>query len=118
MGETGIDMALACSLNLALEEAVVNVMNYAYPHGQVGSITLESYAFDGSLKFVITDNGIPFDPTRVKAPDVTSGIEDRQVGGLGIFLVNRIMDKVEYKRMNNTNILTLSKKLEIEPPKR
>lgn len=118
VGETGIDMALACSLNLALEEAVVNVMNYAYPHGQVGSITLESYAFDGSLKFVITDNGIPFDPTRVKAPDVTSGIEDRQVGGLGIFLVNRIMDKVEYKRMNNTNILTLSKKLEIEPPKR
>ncbi len=118
VGETGIDMALACSLNLALEEAVVNVMNYAYPHGQVGSITLESYAFDGSLKFVITDNGIPFDPTRVKEPDVTSGIEDRQVGGLGIFLVNRIMDKVEYKRMNNTNILTLSKKLEIEPPKR
>ena len=118
VGETGIDMALACSLNLALEEAVVNVMNYAYPQGKVGNITLESYAFDGSLKFVITDNGIPFDPTRVKDPDVTSGIEERQVGGLGIFLVNRIMDKVEYKRMNNTNILTLSKKLEIEPPKR
>ena len=114
VGETGIDMALACSLNLALEEAVVNVMNYAYPQGKVGNITLESYAFDGSLKFVITDNGIPFDPTRVKDPDVTSGIEDRQVGGLGIFLVNRIMDKVEYKRLNNNNILTLSKKLTIE----
>ncbi len=113
VGETGIDMALACSLNLALEEAVVNVMNYAYPEGQTGNITIESYAFDGSLKFVITDNGIPFDPTRVKEPDVTTGIEDRKVGGLGIFLVNRIMDKVEYKRMNNTNILTLSKKLAI-----
>lgn len=111
VGETGIDKGLACSLNLALEEAVVNVMNYAYPEDTVGNIVLESYAFDGCLKFIITDNGIPFDPTSVKEPDISVGIDDRSIGGLGIFLVTHLMDKIEYKRVAGNNVLTLSKKL-------
>lgn len=111
VGETGIDKGLACSLNLALEEAVVNVMNYAYPEDTVGNIVLESYAFDGCLKFIITDNGIPFDPTSVKEPDISAGIDDRSIGGLGIFLVTHLMDKIEYKRVAGNNVLTLSKKL-------
>ncbi len=111
VGETGIDMALASSLNLALEEAVVNVMNYAYPKGQVGTITLEAYANEERLKFVVTDNGVPFDPTQTAEPDVTASIEDRTIGGLGIFLVTHLMDSVEYERTNEKNVLILKKLL-------
>lgn len=112
VGETGIDVGLSSSLNLALEEAVVNVMNYAYPEGQVGSIAIEAYAEDNSIRFVITDNGIPFDPTASdNEPDITAGIEDRNIGGLGIFLVTHLMDNVAYKRENDFNVLTLTKTL-------
>lgn len=112
VGETGIDMALSSSLNLALEEAVVNVMNYAYPADQVGNITIEAYAEDSDIQFVITDNGIPFDPTASDSePDITAGIEERNIGGLGIFLVTHLMDEVKYKRENDCNVLTLKKVL-------
>ena len=109
VGETGIDMGLASSLNLALEEAVVNVMNYAYPKHQTGNIYIEAYAEESHIQFIITDNGIPFDPTQESEPDITASIEDRSIGGLGIFLVTHLMDKVEYKRENDKNILTLKK---------
>ena len=65
-----------------------------------------------TLNFVITDSGTPFDPTSVEDADVTLGVEDRPVGGLGIFLVRQIMDTVNYERVDGHNILTLSKKIE------
>lgn len=113
VGETGIDVGLASSLNLALEEAVVNVMNYAYPKDQIGSIIIEAYADKENIKFIITDNGQPFDPTNSNSePDITAGIEERSIGGLGIFLVTHLMDKVKYERKNDKNILTLYKILQ------
>lgn len=111
VGETGIDAALASSLNLAIEEAVVNVMNYAYPKGQCGEILLEAYANDERLKFVITDSGVPFDPTVAAEPDVSADLDDRPIGGLGIFLVRNIMDSVNYERVSGENVLTLRKML-------
>ena len=112
VGETGIEASLATNLNLALEEAVVNVMNYAYPKGTTGSVQLEAMLAADTLNFVITDSGTPFDPTSVEDADVTLGVEDRPVGGLGIFLVRQIMDTVNYERVDGHNILTLSKKIE------
>ena len=109
VGETGIDTALASSINLALEEAVVNVMNYAYPEAQTGDITIEARADDTSLSFVIRDNGIPFDPTKTTEPDLNADLDHRKVGGLGIFLVTHLMDSVEYERSGGENILTLRK---------
>lgn len=110
--ETGIDIGLASSLNLALEEAVVNVMNYAYSPDVVGDILIEAYATESHIEFIITDNGIPFDPTNAGIElDITSGIEERNVGGLGIFLVTHLMDEVNYERKNKKNILTLKKNL-------
>lgn len=112
VGETGIDLGLSSSLNLALEEAVVNVMNYAYPKDQVGDIAIEAYVEDSDIQFVITDNGIPFDPTASDTePDITAGIEERNIGGLGIFLVTHLMDEVKYKRENDCNVLMLKKTL-------
>lgn len=113
VGETGIDVGLASSLNLALEEAVVNVMNYAYPKDQTGNILIEAYANKENIKFIITDNGIPFDPTATDSePDITAGIDERSIGGLGIFLVTHLMDEVKYERKEDKNILTLNKILQ------
>jgi anti-sigma regulatory factor (Ser/Thr protein kinase) len=109
--EAGIDMAVAMSLNLAMEEAVVNVMNYAYPAGTMGTIDIDAACDDGKLTFVICDSGIPFDPTQAENPDVTLKAEDRAIGGLGIFLVRQIMDHIEYQRLNEKNILTLRKQI-------
>lgn len=109
--EASIDPSLAMSLNLALEEAVTNVVMYAYPAGEEGDVDIVSELSDGSLLFTISDKGIPFDPTKKEDADITLGVEERQIGGLGIFLVRQLMDTVEYERKDGYNILTMKKKL-------
>lgn len=108
----GIDMATSMSLNLAMEEAVVNVMNYAYPAGTLGNVDIDAEFADGRLTFVLCDSGKPFDPTQASEPDLTLQAEDRPIGGLGIFLVRQIMDQVEYQYRDGKNILTLSKNIQ------
>ena len=97
------------SLNLALEEAVVNVMKYAYPEGEEHKIALSVKLTDNRLMFKLIDAGKPFDPTVVPDADVSLSAEERQIGGLGIFLVRQIMDVVEYRRIDGKNILTMIK---------
>lgn len=110
--EENIAPAISESVNLALEEAVVNVINYAYPKGVEGTIVLESNVTPEEWKFRLVDSGESFDPTKADDVDVTLDIEDRPVGGLGIFLVKQIMDNISYERNGNENILTMTKKLE------
>ena len=107
----GLDMATAMQMNLALEEAVVNVMNYAYPAGTKGDVDIEALANDIRLKFVITDGGQPFDPTAKEEADTTLSAEERPIGGLGIFLVRQLMDSINYEYAGGKNILTLRKRL-------
>ena len=109
--EVGLDMSLTMSLNLAMEEAVVNVMDYAYPDGQKGNVDIEVTADQEWMTFVITDTGIAFDPTTKEDADTTLSAEERPIGGLGIFLVRQLMDDINYKRKGNKNVLTLRKKL-------
>ena len=110
--EIGLDMSLTMSLNLAIEEAVVNVMEYAYPEGEQGNVDIEVSADERWLTFIISDNGIPFDPTTQKDANTTLSAEERPIGGLGIFLVRQLMDSINYQRKDGKNILTLSKKME------
>ena len=109
--EVGLDMSLTMSLNLAMEEAVINVMDYAYPDGQKGNVDIEVTADQEWMTFVITDTGIAFDPTTKEDADTTLSAEERPIGGLGIFLVRQLMDDINYKREGNKNVLTLRKKL-------
>ena len=98
-------------MNLAIEEAVVNVMKYAYPSGTKGNVNIEAQANDVRLKFTITDSGMPFDPTVQTEVDTTLSAEERPIGGLGIHLVRQIMDSINYERVEGQNVLTLRKKL-------
>lgn len=107
----GVDMATTMQMNLAIEEAVVNVMNYAYPAGTKGTVNIKAEANDKHLKFIISDTGTPFDPTVKADVDTTLSAEERSIGGLGIHLVRQLMDSINYERTNGMNILTLHKKL-------
>jgi sigma-B regulation protein RsbU (phosphoserine phosphatase) len=104
------DMTLTMQLNLAIEEAVVNVMDYAYPVGTVGDVNIDVLADDEQVKFIISDSGTPFDPTAKDDVDTTLSVEERRIGGLGIHLVRQLMDTIEYARTDGKNILTLCKK--------
>ena len=107
----GFNSTLTMKMNLAIEEAVVNVMNYAYPRGTKGDVTIEALSNDVRLKFTIIDSGTPFDPTGHSDVDTTLSAQDRPIGGLGIHLVRNIMDSINYERIDNLNVLTLRKKL-------
>ena len=107
--ELCLEMSVLMSLNLALEEAVVNVMEYAYPPDVQGDVTIEAIANETQLEFIISDSGIPFDPTKKEAVDTTLSAEERPIGGLGIHLVREIMDSVKYEYKDHKNILSLSK---------
>ena len=107
-----LDVGLTMSLNLALEEAVSNVIMYAYPKGSDGLVDIEAVIRNHSLEFIISDSGVPFDPTAAPEADVTLDLDDRPIGGLGIFLVRNIMDEVHYTRSDDgKNILSMIKKL-------
>ena len=109
--ESGLSQALAMSLNLALEEAVTNVIVYAYPPDTDGLVDIEAILHKDRIRFIISDSGRPFDPTQVQEPDIDLPIEERQVGGLGIHLVRSIMDEFSYERTGDKNILYLLKRL-------
>ncbi len=110
-GERGVAGETAFKLGLALEEAVANVINHAFagvptPHRIAVKLTVE----DDRVAAEIIDNGRPFDPTAAPEPDCASPLESRDVGGLGIHLIRRMTDRVEYRRSGNENRLRLVKK--------
>ena len=110
--EHDIDDETFKTLNLAIEEWVANVINYAYPKGIRGHVELTAKVSDGILTLVIKDHGAPFDPTQHEEVDVEAELSERQIGGLGIHLVKAIMDTVNYERTaDGYNVLTLTKTL-------
>ena len=112
--DMGFDEMTTKQIKLAIEEAVVNVMNYAYPPGQRGDVTIEAASNDTRLKFTIIDSGKPFDPTVQADVDTTLPASERRIGGLGIHLVRQIMDSINYERVDSLNILTLRKNVKKE----
>ena len=110
--EFGLSPELVFNLNLVLEEAVSNVILYAYPKEEHQTISLIARKKDNQLIFVLTDSGKEFDPTQAPDADITLSAEDRPIGGLGIFLIRQIMNTVEYQRIEGKNVLTLGKELE------
>lgn len=97
--------------NLVVEELFVNVASYAYKDKENGKckITIDYDKDKQEVKLSMEDNGIKFNPLEKEDPDTTLSVEDRPIGGLGILLVKKNMDNIEYKYEDNKNILILSK---------
>ena len=107
--EAQLEHEAISNLNLALEEAVTNVIMYAYPEGTDGMVDIEAVVDGKRVMFVITDSGKPFDPTAKEDIDINAKMDERPIGGLGIHLVRTIMDTVNYERKGEKNILTITK---------
>ncbi len=108
----GLDKPTMRQMQLAVEEAVVNVMEYAYPKGTKGEITVEMTYDSKHLNVRISDQGMAFDPTATESADTSLSAEDREIGGLGILLVRELVDAVDYERRQGRNMLTLTKTIE------
>ena len=105
-------MKNSMAICVAIEEVFVNVAHYAYGDGE-GDVSFDiSFNNDSrEITFVMKDRGIPFDPLAKADPDITLSAEERSVGGLGIFITKKTMDKVEYTYENGENVLTMIKKI-------
>jgi len=109
--EWTLPISLMMPLNLVLEEALTNVIFYAYEKESKYEIVFDFEKRENQREIKITDSGQPFDPTQKADPDITLSIDDRPIGGLGILLIKKIMDKVTYQRKESFNILLMTKKI-------
>ena len=105
-------MKAQMQIDVAIDEMFSNIAHYAYENGAGDAIV--RFGFDADTRtasIVFEDNGISFDPLAKADPDVTLNAEERGIGGLGIFLVKKTMDRVEYRREDGRNILTIEKRI-------
>jgi serine/threonine-protein kinase RsbW len=111
--EQGFDQKKIGKIELALEEALVNICNYSYPQ-KPGNAQISCKQNNSRFIIEIIDSGIPFDMTSLPLPDLPSSVEERKIGGLGIFLIKKMVDEVRYRREGSLNILSLIIKREEE----
>ena len=102
---------VAYAVNLSIDEILTNTISYGYDDEESHRIGIIVRMEADSLVVVITDDSAPFDLSAESRADVESGLEDREIGGLGIFLVHQMMDKVEYERVDGRNVVTLTKNM-------
>ena len=105
-------MKVQTAICVAIEEVFVNVAHYAYGEKE-GDVNF-TVTFDKTSRevtFRMADKGVPFDPLKKPEPDITLSAEDREIGGLGIFITKKTMDKVNYAYENGENVLTMTKKI-------
>ncbi len=112
LNEIGCPMKVSMKILVCVEELYVNIVNYAYG-GEAGPCTLEIETGEpdekGYVRIILHDCGVPFDPLSGEEPDISLSADDREIGGLGIFMVKNIMDKISYSYENKKNILTMEK---------
>ena len=109
--ELDLDMELQMNLNLVLEEMVSNVIFYAYPEGKSADIELLAESHGKELTFVLSDRGKEFDPTLTESADMDENPAERDLGGMGIYIVKNIMNEVTYQRLEGKNLLTMKKEI-------
>lgn len=99
-------------IDIAIDELFGNIAHYAY-HPEVGNATVRVEVTEKPLAVIVTfiDRGVPYDPLNAAEPDITLSAEDRQLGGLGIYMVKKSMDEISYEYKDGKNILSIKKKL-------
>ena len=106
----GLAPRLVHDLNLALEEILTNIISYGYPDNREHEIKVRLSVQPGEVKAEVEDDGQPFNPLEASEPDTAQSLQERTIGGLGIHLVRKLMDNLEYKRQGDRNLLTIKKK--------
>ena len=110
--DMGCPMKTQMQIGVAVEEIFINIASYAYaPETGTASVRVELCPDPRRVTITFTDQGIPYDPIAKEDPDVTLSAEERQIGGLGIFMTKKIMDEMRYEYRDGSNILTLVKNL-------
>lgn len=110
--QAGCSMKIQMQIDLAVEEIFVNIAHYAYkPDIGPATVRVEVKPDGSAVTITFIDHGVPFDPLAKADPDVTLSSEQRQIGGLGVFLVKQNMDDIQYEYVNGSNILTMKKDL-------
>ena len=110
--ELSCPMKIQMQLDVAVEELFVNIASYAYAPGTGDAvIRIETEGEPPSVSVTFIDSGVPYDPLAKPDPDITLSAMDREIGGLGIFMVKKSMDDMRYQRKDGKNILTIRKKL-------
>lgn len=109
-------MKTQMQLDIAVEEIYVNIAHYAY-HPEIGEATVCCSVGGNPLQVIVQflDRGKPYNPLEKEDPDITVSAEDRQVGGLGIYMVKKSMDDITYEYRSGKNVLTIKKKLSEGP---
>ncbi len=107
-GRSGLSDKQIKDIHLAVEEAVVNIINYAYGDAKGDFQIACSSSDDGRFVIEISDAGIPFNIFSLPEPDMDADIAERTIGGLGVHLIKTLMDEVDYRYEDNKNILTLT----------
>lgn len=101
---------VAYAVNLSIDEILTNAISYGYDDDEPHRIEITVRVDADSIVVVIRDDSAPFDLSAEPEADVETGLDDREIGGLGIFLVHQMMDEVEYARVDDRNVVTLTKR--------
>jgi anti-sigma regulatory factor (Ser/Thr protein kinase) len=104
--EAGFGMKKILEIQLAIEEACMNIITHAYK-GKKGSIHISSFAEDDHMVMILEDTGVRFDPTQINEPPLNEDLEERSVGGLGIHLIKSFVEELRYEFVDGKNALTL-----------
>lgn len=106
--EKNSPMNLVFELDIAVEELFVNIAHYAYTP-EIGEATIQVSFEEEDVVITFIDRGIPYNPWAKKDPDITLSLEERQIGGLGIYMVKNSMDEVDYAYIDGKNVVTIKK---------
>ncbi len=114
LGSEGVSPESIMTTNLCLEELLTNTIEYGYGDNEIHEISIDTDLENGELTIEIVDDAARFDPTSdAPTPDIDASIEERPIGGLGIFLTTRFTDSIQYNRQQNHNRLTLKRRLNL-----
>ena len=102
---------LIYAFDLSLDEVLTNVISYAFADAREHTIDVRLRIAEGELVAQVSDAGRPFNPLEVPPPNLDAPIEERRIGGLGLHIVREMMDRLEYRRVNDQNVLTITRRI-------
>ena len=109
--EYSLSTKIIFEINLAVDELLTNIIKYAYAEPDTNYIEISIEISEDNIKIIFSDTGIEFDPLSVDEPDLNLSIDKKPIGGLGIHFVKQKVDEINYKRINNKNILSITKRI-------